>query len=470
MIFHSIERRRKFLVDGTVALTAWGTLAFGSNYLWASIPLFAGAAILGLVGLATPKATGEVPKALSLGLLLVAVSVALQTVPLRRDVLLAISPNIDNFLSTYDVGYRLSILNGEWRHPTSIQPELTLRALVFLLALIVFLLGMVRSLTRQVIPRLATGLTFVGLIISMIGIVQKPLYRGKIYGLWTPTMGGDPFGPFVNRNHFAGCILLLFPLGLGLLGTLAERGSRGFPAGLRRRVLWMSSDGHQLTLVAFAVLAMACALVLTLSRSGFVCFLAELGMFGYLAWRRIAKESTRRFVVGCLTVLPLIVVTWIGVDAALGRFNETRLDEVGRLAVWKNTLDIARDYPLVGTGINTYGTAMLLYQRVLPAEHLAQAHNDYLELIADGGMAVCIPILFAIGAFILELRRRVTPGIGSIYWIRAGAMVGIVAIALQSFVDFSLHMPGNAVTFVVLCGIALASVGFEKPLERQMLS
>jgi hypothetical protein len=41
------------------------------------------------------------------------------------------------------------------------------------------------------------------------------------------------------------------------------------------------------------------------------------------------------------------------------------------------------------------------------------------------------------------------------YWIRFGAATGLAAIAIQSAVEFSLQMPGNAVLFVVLCAIAL---------------
>ena len=41
------------------------------------------------------------------------------------------------------------------------------------------------------------------------------MYNGKVYGFWTTQMGGSPFGPFVNKNHFAGWMLLALPLTLG---------------------------------------------------------------------------------------------------------------------------------------------------------------------------------------------------------------------------------------------------------------
>ena len=41
------------------------------------------------------------------------------------------------------------------------------------------------------------------------------------------------------------------------------------------------------------------------------------------------------------------------------------------------------------------------------------------------------------------------------YWLRIGAVVGLVAIGHQSIVDFSLQIPGNAVLFAALCAVAL---------------
>jgi len=41
------------------------------------------------------------------------------------------------------------------------------------------------------------------------------------------------------------------------------------------------------------------------------------------------------------------------------------------------------------------------------------------------------------------------------YWIRVGAVTGLVSIALQETVDFSLQMPGNAALFAVICGMAV---------------
>ena len=111
---------------------------------------------------------------------------------------------------------------------------------------------------------------------------------------------------------------------------------------------------------------------------------------------------------------------------------------------------------MAGTGLNTYGTAMLFYQQHELAKSFSAAHNDYLQLAAEGGALLTIPAILCAGAFIVAVRRRfVDDASVRTYWLRAGAVTGLTAIALQETVDFSLQMPGNAVLFAVLCGIAL---------------
>jgi O-antigen ligase len=118
---------------------------------------------------------------------------------------------------------------------------------------------------------------------------------------------------------------------------------------------------------------------------------------------------------------------------------------------------MAGRFPLVGTGLNTYGAATLFYQTVDLKQHFAEAHNDYLQLLAEGGALVCIPAALVILAFAWTVHRRFREVSveSSDYWIRIGAVTGILAIALQEGVEFSLQMPGNAALFAAVCAIAI---------------
>src|SRR5919201_3210820 len=90
------------------------------------------------------------------------------------------------------------------------------------------------------------------------------------------------------------------------------------------------------------------------------------------------------------------------------------------------------------------------------AYFFAQAHNDYIQLAAEGGMLLTVPAVLCLAIFIADVRRGMrgtwndTTG-----WLRAGAVASLIAIAFQETVEFSLQMPGNAALFAVVCAIAL---------------
>jgi O-antigen ligase len=88
--------------------------------------------------------------------------------------------------------------------------------------------------------------------------------------------------------------------------------------------------------------------------------------------------------------------------------------------------------------------------------HFQEAHNEYLQLLAEGGLLLAIPIVVAMAGLVRGIVRRFrSPGDPEVYWLRVGAVGGLLAIALQSLLEFSLQMPGNAALFVVLLAIAL---------------
>jgi len=129
----------------------------------------------------------------------------------------------------------------------------------------------------------------------------------------------------------------------------------------------------------------------------------------------------------------------------------------GRIGAWRDTLRIVRDSPYTGTGLNTFGTAMVLYQTGTGLGRFQEAHNDYLQIAAEGGLLIGIPVLFTLGVFVWNIRRRFhqAPKGGSTYWIRIGAVIGLILIALQSLLEFSLQMPGNAALFALVAALAV---------------
>jgi O-antigen ligase len=100
---------------------------------------------------------------------------------------------------------------------------------------------------------------------------------------------------------------------------------------------------------------------------------------------------------------------------------------------------------------------MLVYQTDDRTAIYQQAHNDYLQLLAEGGVLVAIPAVLAFGVICALIWRRLSAPDDDVTtrWMRTGAVAGLVGIAAQSVVEFSLQMPGNTAMLVALLAIAL---------------
>jgi O-antigen ligase len=452
------HRRIPALAHGLlIAAIAWGAFAFGAVYPWAYWPLAIVAAVVGVAGLSLPGSSpGRVDSSvLALVLLAFLIAVGVQLIPLPQSAVTALSPSAHEIVSQLDPRIRIGISNT---HPLSIAPAKTVAGLAVVASLTCLLLGATRLLPITGVRRMASAIAIIGVVLAFAGIIQQPLFNGKIYGFWEPVTAGMPYGPFVNKNHFAGWMLMGLPLTLGLLCSRIARGMRGVRSGFREKLLWLASpDASGIALLTGAAALMGVSLLLTMSRSGIGSAALAITGVGVLAARRqdtLAKKISNLALVG---LVPLLAVAWIGTSALSERFASANWAELNdRRGAWQDAIAIASRYPVAGTGFNTYGVATLFYQQYDLEQHYAQAHNDYLQLAAEGGLLLGIPAAACIVALAVAIRRRFAQEVSTTaYWIRAGAVTGICAMALQETVEFSLQMPGNAFLFVVLCAIAL---------------
>lgn len=450
-------------------LIAWGALSFGAVYPWAFTPLYIGCAVVGLLSLLSSRRPAGVDGWLLAALALVALAIAAQLIPLPADWLQRISPETDTVLRQLRLGYPAAVS----AHPLSINPPETRVALCATLALGLLLGGLLLGLTRDEAHRLVTLVSVLGVVLAVIAIVQSAMWNGKIYGFWTPIRGGMPFGPFVNRNHFAGWMLMGIPLVFAYFCGRVARGMRGVKPGLRNRVMWLSSaEASDTMLIGFSVLVMAVGLAMSLSRSGVIGLLAAAGITGFVIARRQMSGAGRVVVATFVSLLLLVAIGWTGVERFSSRFSDPDMATLGnRIGVWEDAWRIAQRFPWTGTGLNTFGDATVIYQTTNLELHYNEAHNDYLQLMAEGGALVFIPAVLAAVALVRMIRSRfrVVSLDSSDYWIRVGAVGGILAIGLQSLTEFSLQMPGNAVLFVVLLALAArrTSAGLAAPERRR---
>jgi O-antigen ligase len=440
-----------------VGLLAWGALAFGGVYPWAFWPMVIVAAALGVWAMPVTAAWRD-PRVRVLGTALatMAAGILVQLVPLPPDLLAAVAPQADDWLRAARFGLEPG---HDWR-PLSLTPGATATALATFCGFGLLFLGLIRAIRHVGIPWLVTQIAALGLGLAVLGIVQRVLTETDqplVYGFWRPEHGGNPFGPFVNRNHFAGWMVMALPLVVGgSLGlALDARRPRERVAGFLR---WsMTEEAHRVLVIGAAALAMSLALVVTGSRSGLASLALGLAVVAVLMWRRLPNQAVRLAVAGYVVLVLVAAVGWAGVNSTIDRFAPASRDLNSRAAAWRDTLTVIRDFPWAGVGLGAFGDAMLVYQTGPREVIYLQAHNDYLQFAAEGGVLVGVPALVLVILILHQVRRRLASGDDrpTVAWMRAGAVGGLAAIAAQSLVEFSLRMPGNVVLFVVLLALAV---------------
>jgi len=441
-----------------IAALAWGVFAFGGAYAWAYWPLVAAAFAIAALAVVAERASPVARPAerwLAVGFGAFAAAAVGQLIPLPLAVLQQATPETVRALQQLNPAVASGAVTS---HPLSIAPDSTVVGISLFAACAVLTLACSAMFSIRGGRAIARAITAVGVAAAITGIVQQPLYSGRIYGLWTPMDGGSPYGPFVNKNHFAGWMLMALPVALGLLIGSIARAARDVRRSWRDRLIWLSSaDASHLVLYAGSAMVMALALVLTMSRSGVAAFAVSIAITGAFVARRRRIGSGATMALTYLAFLIIVVVAWAGADVIASRFSETEWSELNaRRGAWTDALDIRARFPLAGTGLNTYGTATVVYQQHDRSRRYTEAHNDYLQLAAEGGWLLMVPAFLSAVVFVLAVRRRLADETSvTAYWLRVGAITGIAAIGLQETVEFSLQMPGNAVLFAALCGIAL---------------
>jgi O-antigen ligase len=394
----------------------------------------------------------------------VGLAIGVQLIPLPLSLFKALSPNGDRFLAQYDLGYGFQ--PPTW-HALSVNPPATATTLALMLAFSLLLLGLVGLLPRLPLARLVTALAFLGLGVALFAIVQRAAageaLSPPIYGLWHPEQGGMPFGPFVNPNHFAGWMVLTLSLTIGYFFGLSHASWEARGRRLSAWLVWLTRpEAGRVALVGLCSLAMATAVVLSRSRSGLAALLVALLVFGFRAVRQSSRALPRVAAVATLVAVLMGALAWGGSDAVLMKFGRSSADMPGRLRAWHDAVHIASDFPLFGSGLGTFGLTMLVYQSGSRDVSFTQAHNDYLQLAAEGGVLVSTAALVLIAMIAsLSWHRGSRDDDPIVSWIRTGAAAGMIGLAAQSTVEFSLQMPGVAALFVVLVAIAV-----HRPAER----
>lgn len=370
------------------------------------------------------------------------------------------------------VGIQLLPL-GSGGKPLTVSPPDTLRGLAFLAsALTLHLTAAVVFGKHQARDRFRKALAGLAVVLAVVGLAQMASGETRIYGFFEPWEKGTGFfGPFVNRNHFAGYMLLTTPVCLALLATAYRRYAQrvGVRPNLRRRLVALETrEGTRLLYACVPALFAIGALFATTSRGGIAAFAIGL-MLAAVGLKR------QRGVPAWALALTFVGMTllWFGLERLELRFAAASGDAPGRTAVWKDSLTRMHGLWLTGSGFNTFAQEMSRVpawalprgatpwpqelrlalesgarlgtrapQALAGLSWYREAHNDYVQVLVEAGLPGLLLALWAAASVLAAVRRDP--------WLLA-ALAGVL---LHEVVDFDLQIPAVAVLFVVLAARA----------------
>jgi O-antigen ligase len=321
--------------------------------------------------------------------------------------------------------------------------------------LLCFLVAQCLGRTSQ-IRILALSFSCYGFAVATFALLQGLSSNGKLYWLRTPSGGGWIYGPYVNHNHYAGLMEMLFPIPLIFSLTSYARG------GMR-------------TSAVLASAVMAATIFLSGSRGGMAAFFCEITVLLAMLLRQQSRIPFRgRIAFAFFSVLLVSLLVWIGghrlTERLIGDNSAKReLTQGIRLPIDRDLIRMFPHRPILGWGLGTFADVYPQYKSFYRNFYLDEAHNDYLQLLIEVGAAGFITMIWFLWLVFRSAAKKVRNWPTDINGaVALSAILGIVGILVHSLVDFNLQVPANAALFYVLCTMAAMEPRFGRYNREQV--
>ncbi len=306
--------------------------------------------------------------------------------------------------------------------------------------------------TERRVTRTAGFLVIFGALMAFYGILQRLSNFDGIYGM-REVAEAVPFGPFVNQHHFAGFMQMT--------------------GGIAMALLFVKTLGRELRMIiATALVIMGAAVVSTGSRGGLLSFVVVLALVTFLSVmftlggeRPDSRAGSRAMAIAGAAALLLAIfglALFLGANDSLLRGIGAAPPDIdistGRFHFWPIAIRIFLDHPVLGAGYDAFGVAFTRYDTWNGYFRVEQAHNDYLQILADTGVAGFLCVAGFIAMLVRKAIRRIRRSDGLRRGLAIGAWAGCVGIMVHSVFDFPLRTHSNAFFFLLLTVLATVRV------------
>jgi hypothetical protein len=208
-------------------------------------------------------------------------------------------------------------------------------------------------------------------------------------------------------------------------------------------VIFTTSRGSQLALLLGTLLLLGVAIAARM-RAG--------------AWRLVGAAGASWLVAYVLSGPPFFadrLSATAGTEERAGSFVS---NGVQRFEDWRRAFAIFNHWPVSGAGFNSFDAATELVTTKRDGVTTAYAHNGFLQVLADGGMLLALPV-FGILALVLVRSVRAIPT--ALRAGHVGQLTGLVTLGvflLHSGMDFDWAYPGllSLTSLVAVLALPLA--------------
>jgi O-antigen ligase len=377
-----------------------------------------------------------------------------QLVPVPAN-LYAAAPGREQALAALD----LAGVRPTWL-PLSMNPDATWGAMIGAIAPTAMLLALLCIARPAGLAPWYLGLAGLGI---GLGVAQHTL--GDSLHPYGWTWPGAFSGVFANANHFATLLLALLPISVVWLNGRLAQGRTGGVA-----LKWLLSS-----LIVFVA---AIALVAIGSRFGVLMAIPVGALTLWIVARREGNPGLKRTIMAgaLVTAIAVSIVAPLAMPHVIDRFIEQQPGP-SRPETWSRVLGIARTYLPLGAGAGSFDRVYRAQEHPLEVgpTYLNEAHNDYLQLLLEGGWAAVLLCAVVVAAVTMASVRVWRRGSGSQGRFAKAATVGLLVIGVHSVVDYPLRTPAIAVLATFLLGAIvrfsedsrMASRASHTPLPRR---
>lgn len=357
------------------------------------------------------------------------------------------------------------------RASLSLDVEATRDAVLGLsLLLIAFVLAANLFVRRERLIIWGQFLSYFGLALSLFALLQQATWNGRFY--WIRAVNTQevtaPFGPFVHHGHYAGYLELLLPIPIALLIT------NKLP--LDKKLLY-----------GFAATSIGVSIIASLARGGMIVLGAQLIFLGVMGSRIRRQGKTeienqansfrslfiRYGAVLAISASILLGVFWLGADSILNRIVQGQGADTTQQAgffnnrgwIWRDAAAMFRAHPFIGVGLGAFETAFPIYSLNDGSLTVSAAHNDYLQVLAEGGLLGGALMVWFIVIVLRLLTKALQSHDAQMQALALGSGAGMVGMFVHSFFDFNLQLPSHAWLFLTL--VAVVSRLGERVAEKE---